>query len=91
MHNTTALEFLNSLADGFDPETGEVLPRDHVLQQPNVIRALGRAVKVYREYVGAKKHKPARAGVAWTVEEDEQLLEAYDRSVAIKDLAANHE
>ena len=31
---------LKSLADGVDPLTGEVLPEDHICNQPEIIRAI---------------------------------------------------
>ena len=35
-----AKELLKSLAEGIDPLTGEVLPKDHVCNQSEMIRAL---------------------------------------------------
>lgn len=40
MEFSTAQQILSLLADGIDPETGEMLPQDSVCNQPEVIRAL---------------------------------------------------
>lgn len=35
-----AKELLTALADGIDPFTGELFPRDHICNHPDIIRAL---------------------------------------------------
>lgn len=35
-----AKEIVSALADGIDPFTGEILPRDHICNHPDMIRAL---------------------------------------------------
>ncbi len=40
MDQQRAKEIIHILSDGIDPFTGEVLPPDHVCNQPDVIRAL---------------------------------------------------
>ena len=97
MERSAALDILVALADGCDPNTGEVFPPGHVVQQPNVIRALGVAVTALREYTrfrGRKEDdesKPPRAGIAWTPEEDTELGLAFDQDATITALAAKHE
>lgn len=94
MQDDTAFNILNSLASGCDPETGEVFPRDHIVQQPDVIRALGRAVTVFRQYIDrniGEDGTPARVGQPWSAEEDERLLKAFDNGAAIEELAVAHE
>lgn len=39
MDTARAVELLSALADGIDPFTGELLPEDHVCNQPEMIRA----------------------------------------------------
>ena len=94
MQDDAAFSILNSLASGCDPETGEVFPRDHIVQQPDVVRALGRAVTVFGQHIrrtGREDGRPARAGQPWPAEEDERLLKAFDNGTAIKELAIAHE
>ena len=45
MTNETALEILLRMADGVDPDTGELLAADHLCNRPAVIRALIAAVQ----------------------------------------------
>lgn len=41
MDTSKARELLSILADGIDPFTGEILPEDHVCNEPDMIRAFG--------------------------------------------------
>lgn len=43
MEKELVLKIIGALAAGIDPVAGEVVPHDHVLQQPDVIRALHEA------------------------------------------------
>ena len=63
MDQNVALGIFSALADGCEPETGEVFPRKHVLQRPDVIRALGLAVTSLREGTGGQG-RVRRTGVA---------------------------
>ena len=91
-----ALRIVSALADGCDPATGEITGRDHVLQQPDVVRALAAAVTALdrRTSTKEKEHedgRPERVGQAWTPDEDEMLLSAFDRGTPVGKLAAEHE
>ena len=44
MTNQTSIEILRKMINGMDPLTGEELPRDHLCNQPEVIRALHTAI-----------------------------------------------
>lgn len=93
MEDDRTLNVLNSLAQGVDPETGEVLPRTSVIQQPDVIRALGHAVTVFRHRVAGtdrEKRKQSRGRQRWTVDEGRRLAQAFDSGVTIEELAASH-
>ena len=41
-----AKELLSALADGIDPFTGELLPQNHVCNQPEMIRAFHEVLNV---------------------------------------------
>lgn len=41
-----AKELLSALADGIDPFTGELLPQNHVCNQPDMIRAFHEVLNV---------------------------------------------
>lgn len=44
MTNQQACAILNKLIRGIDPKSGEILPGDHILYDPDVIRALGMGI-----------------------------------------------
>ena len=64
---------LKSLADGVDPLTGEVLPEDHICNQPEIIRAI---YMVLMELSRGKQHreKPENDGAPWSEEEEQTTL-----------------
>jgi hypothetical protein len=93
MSPTEARRIIEALAQGVDPETGEVLPQDSLLQRPVVIRALFCASQALTTV--ERKKKPAdsqsgNAGNAWTEEEDRRLLDAFDQGAAVDQLAQAH-
>ena len=49
MDEEQALEIITLLAEGVHPFTGEALRDDHILQDPRVIRALHKAILIFRD------------------------------------------
>ena len=91
-----AKQIIEVLAGGIDPATGEVLPDDNPLSSPHVIRALFIAAKALELMAAAKPARPAaappsNAGKAWTEEEDQRLLAAFDAGTPVAELARTHE
>lgn len=85
---------LSWLADGVDPFSGEVFPKDHVLQQPQIIRALFHAIRALKSEPSTSKPKqtlPAAAGKAWKNEEDLQLVQEFDSAMPIAQIADTHQ
>ena len=75
MTTERALEILEQLWDGTDPVTGEILPDEHTVCRPEVMRALGVAMEALR-----RQNMPVanvNAGRAWTDDERVQLLHLY--------------
>jgi hypothetical protein len=90
MLTTEARRIIEALAQGFDPETGEVLPKDSLLQRPMIIRALFSASHVLAAVERKKKQadsRPSHAGSAWGEEEDRRLLDAFDQGATVDQLA----
>jgi hypothetical protein len=86
-----AQRVIDALADGADPETGELFPSESVLVKPAVIRALflaSRALEAARS--AAAREQPAQAGKPWTPEEDQRLLAAFDQGADLPALTAAH-
>ena len=88
-----ALEIVRALADGIDPNTGEIFPEGTPYQHPQVIRALMTAVQALEQRRNDKgyDHLPMRAGKAWDKAEDEQLVRDFEAGVALVQLAKRHE
>lgn len=75
-----AKELLSALADGVDPLTGEVLDRDNVCNQPEIIRALHTAVQELDRLLKKtkKNNRPKNAGKPWTAEDEAVLCKMFD-------------
>ena len=90
---TEARRIVEALAQGLDPETGEIQSQDSLLQRPVVIRALFCACQALSAVERKKKQadpQSSNAGSAWTEEEDRRLLDAFDKGAAVDQLAHTH-
>ncbi|MFH0810421.1 MAG: hypothetical protein V2A77_08155 [Pseudomonadota bacterium] len=88
-----AKSIIEALANGIDPETGEVLSGEGVFNRPKIIRALFLAAKALDDLVKGEnrvKALPGNAGKAWSETEDSELLAAFDGGLPIKEIAARH-
>lgn len=90
-----ARELIALLSEGYDPLTGEILPDDHVCNQPDMIRAFYAIVDFTKDCrddneIRSKKKKkasfPQNAGKIWKKEEDEKLCEMFDRDISKKEI-----
>ena len=88
-----AKSIIEALANGVDPETGEVLSAKSVFNNPQVIRALFIATDALDSLAKREKREkalPGNAGNAWSETEDSDLLSAFDAGGSIKDISAKH-
>ena len=83
-----AKELLSTLADGMDPFTGELLPQNHVCNQPEMIRALHEILNALPSQ--KRKDLPRNAGKPWTDIEEEKLLDEFDAGMTISAIAKEH-
>lgn len=106
MSPNEAKSIIEALANGLDPETGEVLPEQTILNQPKIIRALffatqvldnlskeknpGNAVADLSKKAKREKTRLGNAGKGWTNTEDNVLLSSFNGGVPVKDIAARH-
>ena len=89
-----AKQIIEVLASGVDPATGEVLGDDSPLSSPHVIRALFLAAKALELTAGKAERSqasPSNAGKAWTDDEDQRLVAAFDTGTPVAALARTHE
>ena len=90
MEYREALPILRLLADGVDPETKQLFPKDAPYNTPRVIRALQAAVRAV-EWAHRKKSLPENVGKGWTPNEDEQLRREFHGAVDFSEIARRHE
>jgi hypothetical protein len=89
-----ALAVVRSLANGVDPESGEVFPSESAYQRPQVVRALyeaATALERQERFERRKAQMPSKTGEPWSEEEDRKLLAAFDAGRALQELATSHE
>jgi hypothetical protein len=94
MNETQALQIVRALADGVDPESGEVYPPQSPYQKPDTVRALfvaTRALERASEWEQRKKRLPANTGKPWTPQDDARLAESFDGGMPILELAREHQ
>jgi hypothetical protein len=94
MDSIQALAVVRSLANGVDPESGEVFPAESVYQKPQVVRALyeaAAALERIERFERRKSQMPQKTGEPWTEEEDRKLLAGFDAGRALQELASSHE
>ena len=94
MNQAQALSVIRSLANGVDPETGEVFPADSAYQRAPTVRALYAAAEALETRERAERRKrelPAKTGEPWTEDEDRRLLAGFDGGRGLPELTAAHE
>ena len=82
-----AKEIIETLADGVNPMTGEVLPDSDSCNQVEVVRALHTVLKAL-DLTQKKASKPRaeNAGKPWTESDDCTLCEMYDAGYSKREL-----
>ncbi len=94
MDQAQALAVIRSLANGVNPESGEVFPAKSAYQRPLVVRALyeaAAALEKAERFNRRKSQLPAKTGEPWSEDEDRKLLAGFDSGRALQELAAAHE
>lgn len=94
MDATQALAVVRSLANGVDPESGEVFPPDSAYQRPQIVRSLyeaAAALEKQERFERRKSQMPAKTGSPWSEDEDRKLLAGFDAGRALQELASSHQ
>src|ERR1041385_3508358 len=94
MDAAQALTVVRSLANGVEPESGEVFPPESAYQRPQVVRALyeaASALERIERFERRKSQLPQNTGGPCTEDEARKLLAAFDAGRALQELAAAHE
>ncbi|MGH9512275.1 MAG: hypothetical protein ACRD2U_09080 [Terriglobales bacterium] len=88
-----ALKIVKSLADGVNPETGEILPSDLIYQNPQNVRALHRAacaLEFMEERERNRRLLPKNAGQPWSPQEEAQVCDELRSGSDFQQIAKAH-
>lgn len=96
MDDNKALAIVSALANGVNPQTGEMFEVDSPYQSADVIRALYVAVRALEMNNRTKARNPrarmpANAGKPWSEQEDRELLDRFDSGSSVPQLAQAHD
>ena len=94
MNQAEALSVIRSLANGVDPESGEVFPLDSAYQRAQTVRALyaaADALEKAERFERRKQQLPAKTGEPWSEDEDRKLLSGFDAGRGLAELAGAHQ
>jgi len=94
MNQSEALSLIRSLANGVDPENGEVFPADSAYQRAQTVRALyaaAEALEKAERFERRKQQLPPKTGEPWSEDEDRKLLASFDAGRGLVDLAGAHQ
>ena len=94
MDEVTALKVIDTLANGVNPMTGELLAADNPCQQPDVLRALwlaSRALQEQRLRILRQSTLPANVGKPWSEEENNALIAEFHEGRAMSEIASLHQ
>lgn len=85
-----AIKVIRALANGMDPDSGEVLKDDSVCRVANNVRALNRALGALVSLEEREQKKPGHAGTYWTRAEDQQVCEELRKGINFEEIARAH-
>ena len=94
MDISKATEIIKLLANGKHPRTKARLDENHVINEPDVIRALNKIVETLSSKEKKSKKQrdlPERVGKSWSEIEDKALIKAFEKGISINDLVIKHQ
>ncbi len=94
METAEALRIIEALADGVNPDTGEVFPPDNTYQNPQTVKALLAAKSALERAQRSEERRqalPERAGQRWDEEEGALLVQEFEQGISVKELASRHQ
>jgi hypothetical protein len=85
-----AVTIMRALADGVNPETRESCANDSVYRNPQVVKALNRAVGALLSQQERDRNRPTSAGKYWNHAEDEQVCQELRKGIDFHQIAKIH-
>ncbi len=78
MEISQAKQIIEALSNGIDPTTGEILPKNHLFNDPDIIRALYVATEqLTKAEKNMNRKLPENAGKPWNEALDNELKSMY--------------
>jgi len=93
MEKIEALKIIRALAEGVDPQTGEVFSDDSPYQNAQIVRALFAATdapEIALKKKMKKRNLPERTGKPWADDESQLLIKQFDDGLPITEIAREH-
>ena len=84
---------LQSLVQGLNPMTGDELPKEDIVNNIEVNRAMSTAVMAFDQMMSRLTRREMlseKVGKGWTEEEEQQLKDAFSRSEPLPLIATKH-
>ena len=91
METQLALKIMRALASGVHPHTGAALPSDSLYRQPDIIKALNRALGALTQAEEKERQRPANSGRYWSREEDTKICEELRNGLDFRLIAKSHQ
>jgi hypothetical protein len=92
MDRAEAAWIIDALANGRDPYTGDPLPAEGPLSNPDTTKALRAASAALQRRLPRERVRelPEKAGEAWDPQEEEMLVREFDAGQSMKSIALTH-
>ena len=82
-----ARKIIRSLAEGVDPNTGEIISDESIFNSPDVIRAL---YTIWEATEPGSADSLRNAGKPWTAAEEDKLRDEFASGIKISEIAKEH-
>lgn len=91
METQQALKIMRALASGVHPHSGNALPSNSLYRQPEVIKALNRALGTLAQAEEKERQRPPNSGRYWSSEEDAKICEEVRNGLDFRLIAKAHQ
>jgi len=91
METQKALKIVRALASGVHPHTGDALAPDSLYMQPEIVKALNRALGALSQVEAKERLRPVNSGRYWSREEDTKICEEVRNGLDFRLIAKAHQ